>query len=133
MTLKRLTQEERDAAIENALNAACFEIQKALGQTDGGVAGIYFSGPPRDEFKDIFERYIDLELCMGCDEPETCATRFRDQAATATSLAELAALATSLGGILSETGDEDHDCYYFQGDGSSVAIHRSTREVELLA
>jgi hypothetical protein len=33
-----------DDATEAALNAGCFAIQTAIGQDDGGIAGVHFSG-----------------------------------------------------------------------------------------
>ena len=33
---------------QNALDAACASIQEALGQEDGGVAGMFFSGQSED-------------------------------------------------------------------------------------
>jgi len=52
---------EIEEAIEEALNAACFSIQTRMNQTNGGVAGIFFTGERREEFDALFRDYIDLE------------------------------------------------------------------------
>lgn len=58
-----LDASEADIAslLENALDAACLAIQQRIGQTDGGTAGIYFSGSTRAEFDAMFRAYIDSE------------------------------------------------------------------------
>lgn len=48
-----------DDLVETALNAACLAIQQKVGQTDGGLAGVMFSG---DAFKKLFEPYCEMEL-----------------------------------------------------------------------
>lgn len=40
-----MTEHDIDQLAEDALNAACLTIQEQLGQTDGGIAGVFFSGP----------------------------------------------------------------------------------------
>lgn len=47
-----------------ALDAACLHIQEKLGQDDGGVAGIFFSGPEGEQMIRTFAAYIELELSM---------------------------------------------------------------------
>lgn len=47
---------------ERALNAAIFSIQEELGQTDGGVAGIYFSGDKEHLITQILKDYITTEI-----------------------------------------------------------------------
>ncbi len=47
-----------------ALDAACLHIQEKLGQDDGGVAGIFFSGPEGEQMIRTFAEYIQLELSM---------------------------------------------------------------------
>lgn len=54
-------QKDTDPAIEDALNAACLAIQNRIGQTDGGVASIFFSGEERENFAAVMRRYIALE------------------------------------------------------------------------
>lgn len=58
----------QDELIELALNAACEAIQEKLGQTDGGIAGIYFaSGEDRDSFDNAMRPYISAELAAAKD------------------------------------------------------------------
>lgn len=47
-----------------ALDAACLHIQEKLGQDDGGIAGIFFSGPEGEQMIRTFAAYIELELSM---------------------------------------------------------------------
>ena len=47
-----------------ALDAACAHIQEQLGQEDGGVAGIFFSGRNGEYVVNQFLQYIQLELSM---------------------------------------------------------------------
>jgi hypothetical protein len=47
---------------EAALNAACVLIQDELGQEDGGVAGIYFSGDKEHLIMEILKDYISTEI-----------------------------------------------------------------------
>ena len=47
---------------EAALNAACVLIQDELGQEDGGVAGIYFSGDKEHLIIQILKDYISTEI-----------------------------------------------------------------------
>jgi len=42
---------------DEALNAACLSIQDALGQSDGGIAGIFFAGEAEEKIKEIQEKY----------------------------------------------------------------------------
>jgi hypothetical protein len=48
-------------AIE-ALDAACKHIQDQIGQDDGGVAAIFFSGTEGETIVNHFLKYIELEL-----------------------------------------------------------------------
>lgn len=47
-----------------ALDAACLHIQEKLGQDDGGIAGIFFSGEQGEQVIRLFMDYINLELSM---------------------------------------------------------------------
>lgn len=47
-----------------ALDAACKHIQDELGQDDGGVAALFFSGPTGEFMVNQFLQYIDLEESM---------------------------------------------------------------------
>jgi hypothetical protein len=60
--MKTYTQDEIHIMAENALNAAILSIQDELGQTDGGVAGIYFSGDREDAALSILKSYIRTEI-----------------------------------------------------------------------
>jgi len=47
---------------QTALHSACEVIQEELGQTDGGVAGIYFSGDKEHLIIQILKDYISTEI-----------------------------------------------------------------------
>lgn len=51
-----------EAATQAALDAGCDAIQSALGVTDGGVAGMYFSGGTEDEVREHLRNYMLSEL-----------------------------------------------------------------------
>ncbi len=51
-----------DALVDIALNAACFAVQEAVGQTDGGPASVFFSGSYETAFTKLFKPYCELEL-----------------------------------------------------------------------
>ena len=46
----------------DALNAACSNIQDAIKQPNGDVAGIFFSGERGEKVLSILQEYIRLEL-----------------------------------------------------------------------
>lgn len=50
-----------DTLAEVALNAAVATIQDALGQTDGGFAGTYFSGHRGEFIRNLLRDYIAAE------------------------------------------------------------------------
>ena len=53
-------------AVEAAINAGCLVIQNAIGQTDGGVAGVHFSGDTeRFRIAAVFIDYLRTERSMG--------------------------------------------------------------------
>ena len=60
--MRTYTQDDIHMMAENALNAACLSIQDELGQTDGGIAGIYFSGIREDAALSILKSYIQTEI-----------------------------------------------------------------------
>lgn len=60
--MKTYTQEEIHAMAERALDAACLSIQDDLGQEDGTIAGIYFSGHTEEVALDILKSYIQTEI-----------------------------------------------------------------------
>lgn len=63
-------RESDDALAEAALDAACEVIQRALGQTDGGVAGVFFGGESGDVIRRLFREYIALERAMMAQDGE---------------------------------------------------------------
>lgn len=60
--MKTYTQNEINAIADAAFNQAILHIQDHLGQTDGGVAGIYFSGDTEKIVLDILKSYIRTEI-----------------------------------------------------------------------
>ena len=60
--MKTYTQNEIADIADHAFNAAILHIQDHLGQTDGGVAGIYFSGDREKIVLDILKSYIKTEI-----------------------------------------------------------------------
>jgi hypothetical protein len=60
--MKTYTQNEIDAIADAAFNHAIWHIQNHLGQTDGGVAGIYFSDDKEKIILDILKSYIRTEI-----------------------------------------------------------------------
>ena len=54
-----MTHQEIERLAEDALNAACKCIQDRLGQTDGGLAGMWFSDEDAHRW---FGDYIRAEL-----------------------------------------------------------------------
>lgn len=59
-----MTPQAQAKLASDALDAACLHIQERIGQDDGGVAGIFFSGPAGEEIVRQFFQYIQLELSM---------------------------------------------------------------------
>jgi hypothetical protein len=59
---RRMTAPSCDELVELALNSACAAVQNALGETDGGLAGIMFSGELGDKFREVFSKYCSAEL-----------------------------------------------------------------------
>lgn len=64
-----------DDLVDLALNAACLAVQQAVGQTDGGLAGVMFSG---SDFSDLFRPYCMAEL----DDAESRRSEERTVGAT---------------------------------------------------
>ena len=60
--MKTYTQEEIHMIAERALDEACLSVQDELGQTDGGIAGIYFSAHREAVALDILKSYIQTEI-----------------------------------------------------------------------
>lgn len=56
-------QEVVEDAVEDAINAGCRRIQDYLGVTDGGFAGVYFSGlEHRKKLLEVFIAYAAEEI-----------------------------------------------------------------------
>lgn len=62
--IKILNEHQIQHVIDVALCSACFEIQKRINQTDGGIAGVFFTGECRDRFDTLMRQYIELEFAM---------------------------------------------------------------------
>jgi hypothetical protein len=60
--MKIHTQQQITEIADHALNHAILYIQNHLGQTDGGVAGIYFSGEKEHLIMQILKDYITTEI-----------------------------------------------------------------------
>lgn len=60
--MKTYTQNEIAVIADHAFNHAILHIQNHLGQTDGGVAGIYFSGDKEHLIMQILKDYIATEI-----------------------------------------------------------------------
>lgn len=58
MKTNRYTEEQINRITEDAINALCLSVQKAVGQTDGGFATLYFC----DEFIDYIKNYVEDEI-----------------------------------------------------------------------
>ena len=65
VTKKIYTNDDVHLIAENALNAAILSIQDELGQTDGGIARIYFSGDREEEILSLLKSYIKTEINLG--------------------------------------------------------------------
>jgi len=60
--MKTYSQDEIHMMAENALNAAILLIQEEIGQDDGGIAGIYFSGTNEDMILTMLKSYIHTDI-----------------------------------------------------------------------
>ncbi len=63
--MRELTQQQTEAVLESALDAACAAIQAAIGQTHGDVAAQFFSGQNRQAFDRLMKAYLDQECLTG--------------------------------------------------------------------
>lgn len=61
-----------DRATEAAINAACAEIQAALGVTSGDLAGVHFAdgGPQRDHVRTAVHEYLQAEAADAGKVPQ---------------------------------------------------------------
>ena len=62
MRITHMTQVNIDALADDAATAAVALIQDRLGQTDGGLASMYFSGEPWNILIDLLDGYIKAEI-----------------------------------------------------------------------
>jgi hypothetical protein len=60
--MKVYSQDEIAEIADHAFNHAILHIQNHLGQTDGGIAGIFFSGIMGELASDILKAYIRTEI-----------------------------------------------------------------------
>lgn len=71
--VKHLTESEIEKLADGALNAACRYIQHAIGQADGGPAGLFFSGDEGETIRQTFISYINYEQLFAGDAPGASA------------------------------------------------------------
>jgi hypothetical protein len=57
-----MNEQQINDLADSAANKAVFHIQQHLGQTDGGVAGLHFSGEAWETLLSIFSDYIKAEI-----------------------------------------------------------------------
>jgi len=62
MRITHMTQANIDALADDAATASVALIQDRLGQTDGGLASMYFSGEPWNILIDLLDGYIKAEI-----------------------------------------------------------------------
>lgn len=70
--------EELAEAVEDAINAGCLRLQTIAGITDGGYAGVHFSGTEiRNQMMQLFGKYIaaDINAAGGLLQPEFATQR----------------------------------------------------------
>ena len=60
--MKTYTKNEIAEIADQAFNQAVLHIQNHLGHTDGGIAGIYFSGDNDKIILEILKSYIRTEI-----------------------------------------------------------------------
>lgn len=65
--LAAINKQVRQAA-EDAVNAGCISLQDHLGVTDGGFAGVFFSGSGMEELRIIFAQYAAAEVNFARDD-----------------------------------------------------------------
>lgn len=74
-----MTEKEINELADDALSAACLHIQQKLGQDDGGIAGVFFSGDMKEQVLDIFANYIQTELIYADDDGELTAAELDER------------------------------------------------------
>ena len=60
--MKPYTQNEINDLAESALDVACYFIQEQLNVKTGDLAGLFFSGKPKEMIESIFKHYIKTEI-----------------------------------------------------------------------
>jgi len=61
---------EKDRAVDAAFNVAIASIQNALGVTDGGWAGMWFTGDRERDMLNLLGDYYDSEIKIGAMDPD---------------------------------------------------------------
>jgi hypothetical protein len=59
-----MTKQEIERLVQSALDVMCAHVQQAVGQTDGGVAALFWSGDASDVIRD----YVETELSFMTEE-----------------------------------------------------------------
>ena len=60
--MKPYTQNEINDLAENALDVACAFIQEQLNVETGDLAGLFFSGKPKEIILEVLQDYISQEI-----------------------------------------------------------------------
>lgn len=60
--MKPYTQNEINDLAESALDVACSFIQEQLNVTTGDLAGLFFSGKPKEIILEVLQDYISQEI-----------------------------------------------------------------------
>ena len=66
--MKPYSQTEINDLAESALDIACAFIQEQLDVKTGDLAGLYFSGTPKEMIEQLFKSYIRAEI--NCKESD---------------------------------------------------------------
>lgn len=60
--MKIYTQNEINDLAESALDVACYFIQEQLNVKTGDLAGLFFSGKPKEIILEVLQDYISQEI-----------------------------------------------------------------------
>jgi hypothetical protein len=60
--MRPYTQNEINELAESALDVACAFIQEQLNVPTGDLAGLFFSGKPKDIILEVLQDYISQEI-----------------------------------------------------------------------
>lgn len=103
-----------DSILEEALNAALVIVQDHIGQTDGGLASIIFSGNGRDGFDAVMQSYATAE--------RNHAKAWEEAPAAPPAIALF-----KIGETYSTRSACDHDCIY-----SFKIVRRTAKQITFL-